>query len=86
MGDIIQLPKQLYLLQLIENERFDLLDSDYFDILDISELLSMYSLEKIGDFDSDELKKMDLCGVTNDIYPTVVKKSDSDKKILKLLK
>ena len=81
MSDIIQLPKQLYLLQLLENERFDLLNDD-----DILQLLDLYSFEKIGEFDSCELEKMDFCGVTDNVYPAVIKKADSDKKIVKLLK
>ena len=81
MEDIIQLPETLYLLQLIEQGRFDLLDGK-----NVAEQLALYSLSKINEISFEELQKMDACGITEDICTRVINKADNDTHVLKLIK
>lgn len=81
MNDIIQLPKSLYLLQLLEQGRFTSLDGK-----DISEQLALFTLEKINEVTLEEIKKMDSCGITQDAYSKAIKKAENDAYILKLIK
>ena len=81
MEEIIQLPETLYLLQLIEQGRFDLLDGK-----NVAEQLALYSLSKINEISFEELQKMDACGVTENIYTEVINKADNDAHVLKLIK
>lgn len=80
MRGIMQIPESLYLLQLIEQERFENLDKK-----DIIEQLEFYWLSKISEFNMDELKKMDEFGVANGAYQKAIHKSKTDKHILNIL-
>lgn len=81
MEEIIQLPESLYLLQLLEQGRFALLDDQ-----DITKQLELYTLTKIYEVSFEELQKMDSCGITENAYSKTRYKADSDSHILKLLK
>ena len=83
MENIIQLSKTLFILQLIEKGRFDLLESAK---ADYSEQLELYSLSKINEVSIEELQKMDACGITENAYSKVISKADNDSHVLKLLK
>ena len=79
--DIIELPESLYLLQLIEQQRFSLIGNK-----DISEQLSLFTIFKTNEISFDELKKVDACGITDNAYDITIKKAEEDKHILKLIK
>lgn len=81
MGDIIQLPESLYLLQLLEQGKFT-----SFNGKDISKQLELYTLAKINEINLEEIQKMDACGITQDAYSNVIKKAENDTHILKLIK
>lgn len=81
MKDIIQLPKSLYLLQLLEQERFKSLDKE-----DIAEQLALYTISKINEVSFEELQKMDACGITQDGYSKTIQKADNDAYILKKIR
>ena len=81
MEDIIQLPESLYLLQLIEQGRFNLLDGK-----NVAEQLALYSLSKINEISFEELQKMDACGITDDICTRVINKADNDSHVLQLIR
>lgn len=81
MNDIIQLPKSLYILQLIEQTNFEALKK-----YDIKDELSLFILSKIEEISLTELQKTDKLNITTGIYDSVTKKADTDHKILKLLK
>ncbi len=81
MEEIIQLPESLYLLQLLEQGRFAL-----FDGKDISEQLALYTLAKINEVSMEELQKMDVCGITQDVYSRTIQKAENHAHLLKLIK
>ena len=81
MSKIIQLPESLYLLQLIEQEKFASLAGK-----NIDEQLTLYSLSKINEISAEELQKMDICGITQNAYARVIDKANSDSHVLRLIK
>ncbi len=81
MEDIIQLPESLYLLQLLEQDKFT-----SFDGKDISEQLELYTLAKVNEISMEELQKMDACNITQDAYLKTIKKAENDSHVLKLIK
>lgn len=81
MEDIIQLPESLYLLQLLEQGRFTLLEDK-----DITKQLELYTLSKIYEVSLEELQKMDTYGITKNSYSNTITKAESDKQFLKRIK
>lgn len=79
--DIIEIPKSLYLLQLLQQEHFFMIKDE-----NLSEQLNLFEFQYIDNIRLDELKKMDICGITKKAYPKIIEKSENDKHILKLLK
>ncbi len=79
--DIIEIPKSLYLLQLIEQEKFSMINGE-----DISEQLGLFDYSYINNISVEELQKIDTCGITEDAYSRVMTKADNDRHILKVLK
>ncbi len=79
--DIIEIPKSLYLLQLLEQEKFSMIMGE-----DISEQLGLFDFSYINNISVEELQKMDTCGITEDAYSRVITKAGNDKHILQLLK
>ena len=81
MVDIIQIPKSLYLLQLLLQEKFSTISGE-----DISEQLSLFNFSYVNNINLDELQKMDACGITENAYSRIINKANNDKPVLKLLK
>lgn len=79
--DIIEIPKSLYLLQLLEQEKFSLLADE-----DITEQLELFNFRHINSVGIEELQKMDECGITQDAYSRVITKAENDSHVLRLLK
>ena len=79
--DIIQIPKSLYLLQLLLQEKFSTISGE-----DISEQLSLFNFSYVNNINLDELQKMDACGITENAYSRIINKANNDKPVLKLLK
>lgn len=79
--DIIEIPKPLYLLQLLQQQKFSAISDE-----DISEQLDLFKFSYIDNVSFDELKKMDACGITKDAYSRIINKANNDKQLLKLLK
>lgn len=78
LSNIIEIPKSLFLLQMLQQEKFSFLDQE-----SIFELIQLFSLSKINEISFMELRKMDMCGVTHSSCDTVFQKSENDSKILK---
>lgn len=81
LENIIELPESLFLLQMLEQEKFSLLKDK-----DISDQLSLFSVSCIDELCLDELKKMDNCGITQNAYKQTLIKAENDKNILKLIR
>ena len=81
MKNIIQLPESLYILQLLEQERFTILDGK-----NISNLLKLFKLAKINELSFEELQKMDSCGITQKAYLKAFNKAHNDEYLLNLIK
>lgn len=79
--DIIQIPKSLYLLQMLQQEKFSAISNE-----DISEQLSLFNCSYVNNINLDEVQKMDECGITENAYSKIINKANNDKHILKLLK
>lgn len=80
VDDIIEIPKSLYLLQLLQQQKFSTIINE-----DLSEQLNLFDFSYINNITLEEIKKMNACGATNNIYSNI-NKSNNDKHILKLLK
>ena len=81
MKGVIRLPESLYLLELIERERFAPLDGK-----NVAQQLALYSLSKINEISTEELQKMDTCGITKGAYTRVIDKANNDSHVLRLIK
>lgn len=81
IDEIIQLPESLYLLSLIEREKFSLIGDS-----DITKQLSLFHLKEYGKVDIDVIRKIDNIGLAENCYMNALKKADNDKYILKLIK
>ena len=79
--DIIEIPKSLYLLQLLQQEKFSIISGE-----DIYEQLDLFNFSYVDNINLDELQKMDACGITENAYSRIINKANNDKHILKLLK
>lgn len=79
--DIIEIPKSLYLLQLLQQENFIVIKDE-----DFSEQLNLFNFSYINQISLDELEKMDNCGITENAYSKTINKANNDEHILKLLK
>ena len=83
MKNIIQLPETLYLLHLLEQEKFSLLqDSE----IDISEQLRLFTLKMIDEISKDELRKSDIYGVSNHSLDTAIGRAKKDEQALRLIR
>jgi len=81
LGEIIQIPESLYLLSLIEQEKFSLIGDK-----DISEQLNLFRLEQEQSIDLNTIDRMQFIGISPDCYTRTIKKAENDAHILKLLK
>ena len=81
MRNIIQLPESLYKLQLLENGNFNGLS-----IEDISEQLDLFELRELDSIDKETIRKMDLYGVSDQLYYKTMNKVEKDSKKLQLIK
>lgn len=81
LEQIIQIPESLYLLSLIEQEKFTLIGDK-----DISEQLSLFKLEQEQSIDLNTLDRIQFIGIAPDCYKRAIKKAENDAHILKLLK
>jgi len=82
LDGIIQIPETLYILQLLKEERFDLLAGR-----DISSQLNLFDIKFVKDVNLEELEKASYCGMVplNSHY-NAVKKAENDSKIMKFVK
>lgn len=78
---IIELPESLYLLQMLEQGKFSLLGDK-----DISEQLDLFTITHVVQINLDQVKKMDVFGITENAYERAILKAASDEKVLKKLK
>ena len=78
LDGMIQIPESLYLLQLIEQEKFSLLDN-----IDVSEQLKLFTLSYQECVNVKNLEKVDLYQMGLNIYNNVLKKAENDAYILK---
>lgn len=81
MKNIIELPESLYLLQMLEQEKFSLLEDK-----DILEQLSLFSLTHLDELGLSEIKRMADCGLTNNSYEQIIGKASNDAHVLNLIK
>ena len=80
LKDIIELQESLYILQMLEQEKFSLLGDK-----DISKQLDLFKISHINQISLEELKKVDACGMTINTYEQVLAKADNDAHVLKLI-
>lgn len=80
LDEIIEIPESLYLLSLIEQEKFSLIGNK-----NISEQLKLFKLEQTKSIDLDTLERIDYIGLAPDCYTKAIKKSRNDAHILKLM-
>jgi len=81
LEEIIEIPESLYLLSLIEQQKFSLIEDR-----DISEQLNLFKLEQTKGIDLDTIIRMDYIGMTPGCYSKVIEKAENDAHILKLIK
>lgn len=77
--EIIQIPESLYLLSLIEQEKFSLIGDK-----DVSEKLSLFKLEQIPPVDLETLQMLDK-GIAPGYYSKAIEKAQNHAHILKLI-
>lgn len=85
MDGIIQLPKSLYLLQMLQQENFQKFIDESDEKL-FKDIINLYSLRLVNEISFDELNKMDECGITNNAYDSTYEKANKDKQFLKSIK
>ena len=78
---ILQIPKSLYLLSLIEQEKYSLIKDE-----DIEEQLSLFNFKQMGEIDLNYLAKLEFFGIASNCVLNTIKKAENDEHILKLLK
>lgn len=81
LEEIIEIPESLYLLSLIEQELFSLIENK-----DIKEQLSLFNLEQIQKMDLETIERIDYIGIAPGCYSKTIQKIENDTHILKLLK
>jgi len=80
LDGIIEIPESLYLLSLIENEKFSLIDGN------INEQLSLFEFKKTKQVDLETIQALDNLGIIPNCYSDIIKKTENDNHILKLIK
>lgn len=78
MEGIIQIPESLYLLSLIEQQKFSLLDD-----VDVSEQLKLFNLSYQDSIDTKVIDKVDWYQMGVGLYNNVLEKAENDAYILK---
>lgn len=81
VDDIIEIPKSLYLLQLLEQEKFSMLAGQ-----DISQQLELFDFYYVDTITLEELKRIHACGMTKKTSSEIISKAENDAHILKLIK
>lgn len=81
LDGILEIPESLYLLSLIEKEKFSLIKDK-----DISEQLNLFKLEQIKEIDLETIERMDNVGMVPGCYSNTIEKARNDAYILKLVK
>ena len=79
LEEIIQIPESLYLLSLIEQEKFPLIGDK-----DVSEQLSLFKLEQMSPVDLETIQILDN-GIAPGCYSKTIVKAENDAHILKLI-
>ena len=83
MKDIIQIPRILYGLQLLQQEKYDLfLKQD----INHDELLSLFKKIKLGEITEEDLLNIDRFGITENAYNKVLTKAKRDESLSNRLK
>lgn len=78
---IIEIPQSLYLLSLIEQEKFSLIGNN-----DISEQLDLFQLEKLRELDLRSIERLYGMGIFQGDFSNIIRKAQNDEHILKLIK
>lgn len=81
LDQIIEIPESLYLLSLIEQEKFSFIGDK-----DISEQLALFNVEKKKEIDLNTIIRMENIGIEPACYLKTIKKAENDAHILKLIK
>lgn len=77
----MEIPESLYLLSLIEKEKFSLIGNK-----SISEQLNLFKIEQLKEIDLKSIGTMHNIGILSGGYSSVIKKAENDAHILKLIK
>ena len=80
---IIQIPESLYMLQLFEQGKYDVLINQG---LDITKILELYKLDNFGYVEEDELINFDRCEITTNSHTKVLEKAKRDSKLIDMFK
>lgn len=81
MKGIIEIPESLYLLQLLEQEKFTLIGKK-----NIKKQLSLFEVSSIEEVNLDMMKKSDSYAGNTSAYEKVLVKAQIDKNIIKYIK
>lgn len=77
---IIEVPESLYLLSLIEQEKYSLIGDK-----DVSKQLSLFSVHKLDRICLKTVEMMDNMCITQGCYRETIKKAENDAHLLKLI-
>lgn len=81
MPNIIKLNKELYLLQMLQQGNYEIIQNE-----DIKKQLELYSLIYKKSVDLEEIKKLDSYKITDNLYDKIIKKAEIDKIIFNELR
>ena len=82
LKNIIQIPESLYILQLFEQGKYDILINQG---IDITKILEFYNFEYFGKVAEEELINFDRYEITNDSHIKVLAKAERDKKLINMV-
>ena len=82
LKNIIQIPESLYILQLFEQGKYDILINQG---IDITKILELYNFEYFGKVAEEELINFDRYEITNDSHIKVLAKAERDKKLINMV-
>lgn len=83
LRNIIQIPESLYILQLFEQGKFDILINQG---LDITKILELYKLDTFGYISEEDLINFDRYEITNNSHTKVLAKAQKDSTLINMFK
>ena len=81
MSDIIEIPENLYVLHMLEQNKFDLINNYNYE-----EQLKFFNLKYIDKINFDDLRRLEWFGIGKNLYDNALKLSEQDEKVIKILK